>query len=237
MSKIAVQGGTFNPVHYGHLLPVVEVSKQFNLDKVLFIPTGNPNFKQGEVETSRHDRAAMLELALSECNEGLVVWDNALDDLCDMQCLQYLQSPKYQKQPKRCDFVLDRRELEREGVTYSVDTFEELQTQYPNDELYFIVGSDCAMHIMSWKNARRLSEMCTLLVTQRRGASFDDVRVAHKKSLEERGFCFECEFAHTHEVPLSSTEIRAHIKQGESIDKYVPTSVAHYIKEHKLYSA
>ncbi len=203
MTKIGIQGGTFDPVHFGHLVPTQQAAVECGLDRVLFIPTGNPNFKQGEVCASKQQRADMLRIALDAFG-------------CDI-------------------FELDCRELKREGVTYSVDTFEELQLEYPDAELYFIVGSDCAAHIMSWKNASRLSEMCTLIVTERPDYSFDDVVAAQRRSLDERGFCFECEFVHTKQLPISSTEIRERIARRQSIDGMTCEEVAQYIRQNGLY--
>ena len=203
MNRIGILGGTFDPVHYGHLIPAQQVANECGLDCVLFIPTGNPNFKQGEVCASRHDRAEMLRIAIE-----------------DFGC---------------SSFKLDCREIKREGVTYSVDTFEELMSEFPKSELCFIVGSDCATHIMSWKNASRLSELCTLIVTQRCNYSFDDVAASQAKSLKERHFCFECEYVHTKQLPISSTEIRERLKVGKSINDLTLPRVAEYINENKLY--
>ena len=201
MAKIGVLGGTFDPVHFGHVVPTKQVLEEFNLDKVLFIPTGNPNFKQGEVVATKKDRLAMLELALKNYDA----------------------------------FEVDSCEIDRAGVTYSVDTFEELALKHPNDDLFFIVGTDCTVHINSWKNAQRLSELCSLIVTARCGFSFDDVCSAQKNNLFEHGFCFEYEFAHTKMLDISSTEIRARVRCGKSIDELCFQEVVDYIYKNNLY--
>lgn len=62
--RIGIMGGTFDPVHNGHLVIAKSVAEQLGLDRVLFIPAGNPNFKQGQRLASAADRAHMVELAI-----------------------------------------------------------------------------------------------------------------------------------------------------------------------------
>lgn len=63
--QIGIMGGTFDPVHNGHLAIAASVAEQLQLDQVLFIPTGNPNFKQDMHLTSAKQRAHMVELAIA----------------------------------------------------------------------------------------------------------------------------------------------------------------------------
>lgn len=62
--RIGIMGGTFDPVHDGHLAVARSVARQLDLERVLFIPTGNPNFKQGQRLAPAHDRMRMVELAI-----------------------------------------------------------------------------------------------------------------------------------------------------------------------------
>lgn len=64
--RIGIMGGTFDPVHNGHIVMAESASEQLQLDRVLFIPTGNPNFKQGQQVTPAQDRVEMLKLALQD---------------------------------------------------------------------------------------------------------------------------------------------------------------------------
>lgn len=66
MDKLGIMGGTFNPIHCGHLLIAKSAYKQYNLDRVIFIPSGNPPHKQGASLASEEDRLAMTRLATAE---------------------------------------------------------------------------------------------------------------------------------------------------------------------------
>ena len=63
--RIGIMGGTFDPVHNGHLVIARSVADQLGLDRVLFIPAGNPNFKQDQKLASAADRVRMVELAIA----------------------------------------------------------------------------------------------------------------------------------------------------------------------------
>ncbi len=66
MEKIGLLGGTFNPIHQGHLLLAESARDQYELDRVLFIPAGSNPFKQTEKEISREDRLKMVEMAIAD---------------------------------------------------------------------------------------------------------------------------------------------------------------------------
>lgn len=63
MKKLGIMGGTFNPIHYGHLLIAISAYEQYNLDEVVFVPSGNPPHKKGTVIASGKDRLTMTRLA------------------------------------------------------------------------------------------------------------------------------------------------------------------------------
>ena len=86
--RLGIMGGTFDPIHFGHLVTAEEALVQFNLDRVLFMPTGNPAFKSGERVTSREHRYLMTVIATAS-------------------------NP---------DFDVSRMEVDRPGLTYTVDT-------------------------------------------------------------------------------------------------------------------
>lgn len=124
-------------------------------------------------------------------------------------------------------------EIEREGNTYSYETLEMLQKQYPNDRFYFIVGADCLFGMENWKNPHRLFKACTLAAAMRNEVSLT--------AMEEKKLELEQKFdAHIILIPfismsISSTQIRNRIQEGLSVRYLLPEKVLNHIKEKGFY--
>ena len=106
--KVGILGGTFNPIHFGHLLLAESARDRLQLDKVLFIPTGTNPYKQ-DIE------------------------DAGVDHRYNMTKIAIVSNPY---------FDISTIEMEREGVTYTVDTLKELDEIYEDTDFYFISGAD-----------------------------------------------------------------------------------------------
>ncbi|MCS7293922.1 MAG: nicotinate-nucleotide adenylyltransferase [Chloroflexota bacterium] len=120
-------------------------------------------------------------------------------------------------------FVLDRRELEREGPTYTVDTLEELLREGYRD-LVLLFGSDAVADMPNWKEPVRLFELARVAV--------------FPKGCEPVPHAFEGRPLILVEMPrleISSTLIRARVAAGRTIRHLVPDAVAAYIEAHGLY--
>jgi nicotinate-nucleotide adenylyltransferase len=113
----------------------------------------------------------------------------------------------------------DRRELQRPGPSYTVETLRELQIAQPGSQLFLLVGSDAAGEMNRWHEPEAIRELARVVVF-RRGASASRPAPA--------------EFA-VPRVDISSTEIRSRVAAGRSIRYWVPDAVAEYIATHRLY--
>lgn len=113
-------------------------------------------------------------------------------------------------------------ELERGGISYTVDTLEELHLRYPEAELDWIIGDDNVPDLARWKNPKRLFELARFVVLTRSGASLP---VASDRIV----------YAGNETVPISSTEIRSRVRAGQSIDEFVDPLVSRYIHHYGLY--
>lgn len=194
---VGILGGTFDPIHNGHLALARCAKDELGLSHVLFMPTGNPNFKQGQEIAPASERVRMVELAI-EGQEG---------------------------------FSLDCREVEREGVTYTVDTLEELSLERPGARLYFILGADSACSLVHWKGAPRLAELACFVVAARPGVDVARVKKAHAESPVR----FDLRFIDAPQLPVSSTELRGRIAVGEDVSGELPAAVLDYIRSEGLY--
>jgi len=115
-------------------------------------------------------------------------------------------------------------ELERGGVSYSVDTLEELHRQYPGAAFDWIIGDDNLKDLDRWKDPERLFKLARFVVLSRQPTT-DNRRPAGADIV----------FAHNPTVPVSSTEIRRRVRAGEPIDAFVDPLVSRYIHHYGLY--
>lgn len=191
--KIGLFGGTFNPVHTGHVNLVKNFKEKLGLDKVMVIPTAQPPHKEAKALASSEDRINMCRLAFGEMAE--------ISDI----------------------------EISRGGKSYTVKTLEELKKKYPEDEFYFLVGSDMLLSFKRWYRWEDILSMCTLCATDRNNE--ESCRESDADFFERIIFCdFE-------KTVVSSTEVREKIERKENVLHLIPEKVLNYIKEKGLYNA
>jgi len=197
--KIGVLGGTFDPVHRGHIMMADEAMKSLGLSEVILVPAGQPMSKVKERLTPAEHRLQMLRLAVAE--------------------RQHLR--------------VSTMELERPGLSYTVDTITELGKKYGSkDELLFIMGWDSLAQLPHWREPGRIISMCSVVAVPRPGFTRPDLKALEKKI---PGISKRVVFLEKPRVDISATDIRKKVARGESIDQLVPAPVAEYIKKHKLY--
>jgi nicotinate-nucleotide adenylyltransferase len=196
--KIGILGGTFDPVHRGHIMVAEEVKARLNLAEVLFVPTAQTPLKEESPISAVEHRAQMVRLAIAGYPH----------------------------------FKLSDVEINRAGLSYTVDTIAELKGRYAGDELFFILGWDSLAQLARWKDPSRLVRLCRLVAVPRPGYSLPDL-----KSLEGSipGLSRSLIVLDKPEVDISATEIRERVARGLSIRHLVPEPVDEYIRQHKLY--
>ncbi len=129
--------------------------------------------------------------------------------------------------------VVDARETQRSGPTYTIDTLRELQAQYPGAQLYLIMGEDQAKALATWHRAEDLSRAAIICVASRSesmgtAVSVDDFSGLPSSPLQR---------LQLPPSPLNATEIRDLLARGQSVSTLVLESVARYIDQHHLYQA
>ncbi len=145
-------------------------------------------------------------------------------------------------------FAVSDIEGKRGGKSYSIDTIHSLRAEYPDDEFFFIVGSDSFLDIGTWRKYASIFSLCNIVVVERPGAVVVSICTSLPFDILHEFSYFEAEkrLAHrsgysvyyTKGVPLeiSSTAVRRLARLGRSIRFLVPEAVDNYIKEHKLYT-
>ncbi|WP_245993227.1 nicotinate-nucleotide adenylyltransferase [Xylanimonas allomyrinae] len=184
-------GGTFDPIHHGHLVAASEVAASYGLDEVVFVPTGKPSFKQDRKVTSAEHRYLMTVIATAS-------------------------NPR---------FMVSRVDIDRPGLTYTVDTLRDLSAQRPDADLFFITGADAVAQILAWKDASALWGMAHFVAVNRPGhnLSIDGIPEGAVTTLEVPA------------LAISSTDCRRRAEAGKPVWYLVPDGVVQYIAKHGLY--
>lgn len=182
-------GGTFDPIHHGHLVAASEVAQWFDLDEVIFVPTGEPWQKSG-VSAGEH-RYLMTVIATAS-------------------------NPR---------FTVSRVDIDRGGLTYTIDTLRDLQAERPGAELFFITGADAIAQILSWREHDELWDLAHFVAVSRPGhvLSTDGLPTDDVSQLEIPA------------LAISSTDCRDRVQRGHPVWYLVPDGVVQYIAKHHLY--
>lgn len=203
---IGIYGGTFNPVHYGHLRTALEVKELFDLEQLRLIPCLLPPHRE-QPDVDGEMRLAMLDLAVAD-TPGLQV---------------------------------DRRELDREGPSYMVDTLRSLRNEKPGTGLILFIGADAFAGLERWHQWQHLFDYAHVVVITRPSCKMpvlsDFLRQRlcedHRQLQQQAaGWLF---FQSVTALDISATAIRDLIMAGRNPKFLLPDSVIAFIRQHQLY--
>jgi nicotinate-nucleotide adenylyltransferase len=209
MNPIGIFGGTFDPIHFGHLRTAFELLQSLRLSEMRFMPAGNPPHREVTI-ASAEQRLEMVQAAT-------------------------------QGQP---GFVVDDREIRREGLSYSVDTMRTLRADFPERALCLIVGMDAFLGLPKWHQWRELLELAHLVVAHRPGwrapsmgplgELLVDRGTGRINDLHEaRAGCI---YIHAvTQLEISSTEVRKLIAAGRDPRYLMPDAVRAIIEKTGCY--
>jgi nicotinate-nucleotide adenylyltransferase len=189
--NIGIFGGTFDPPHLGHLIIAEAARAVLALDRVVFVPAGNPPHKSRSDISPGWMRLEMVRRAIAS---------NAA-------------------------FDVDGRELDRIGLSYTVDTVRELKREHPGDQLVLLIGMDNAVDFESWREPEAIFALADVAALRRPGdaealsGTFKDRITMVRSPL----------------IETSSSSIRAAIRAGASVKYLVPDQVLDFIEQHHLY--
>ncbi len=205
---ICLFGGTFDPVHYGHLKPLNELQQYLAADAVHVLPASVPPHRPAPLASSEQ-RQTMLQLALREYP----------------------------------GFILDSRELERSGPSWTVLTLQSFRQQYPDASLCLVMGSDAFDGLSSWYHWQQIPQLANIIVIERAGMKtakrpewatehlvrdVDSLRESKSSSIL---------FVSLKGHDISATEIRQRMAHKLDVTGMLPDKVIDYIRQNGIYQA
>ena len=210
---VAILGGTFDPIHQGHLALAEHFIRLLQPDELRVIPAGNPWQKEGRLAPAEH-RAEMARLAFEE---------------------------------RKIPVTLDRREIERTGPTYTVDSLRELRAELGSEtSLVLLLGADQLLRLDTWKDWQDLFRYAHLCAATRPGYGHEVSRlpmVVAEAFLRRHGALAQirstpsglCHLSTELADETSSTVIRDMLRSGKRPLTGLPPTVLDYIDKFHLY--
>jgi nicotinate-nucleotide adenylyltransferase len=192
--KIGIFGGTFNPPHYGHLIVAEFIREEVGLDKIIFIPCSIPPHKQNNEYLS--------QIASPEHRFKMVklaITGNKFFEVSDI-------------------------EINRGGVSYTIDTVNYFVSNFPEEKFYLLIGADQFAEFHTWRKPDEIVQKVNLIVFNRPGFV-----------IPKTEFSKFATFITIPNIEISASTIRKRIRHGKSIKYLVPPAVEEYILANKLY--
>ncbi|HEX2140428.1 MAG TPA: nicotinate-nucleotide adenylyltransferase [Woeseiaceae bacterium] len=208
---MGIFGGTFDPIHYGHLRSAYEMLQALRFEEVRFMPCGNPPHRAQPV-ASAELRLKMVQVA-TEGQHG---------------------------------FVVDDRELQREGPSYSVDTLAALRAEFPLQPLALIIGMDAFLGLPKWYHWREILQLAHIVVAHRPGWRAPDMgplgELLADRGTHRIGDLHQAKSGHIYihdvtQLEISSTEIRELVAAGRRPRFLTPDAVLDVIEQGGCYAA
>jgi nicotinate-nucleotide adenylyltransferase len=199
--RLGLFGGTFDPIHLGHLLLAEYCRESCRLDAVWFVPAAQPPHKLRADLTPAERRVEMLQLALGG-HEA---------------------------------FSVCTREIERGGLSYTIDTLSELADEDPARSLFFLLGGDSLADLPQWREPARICQLAMPVVVARPGSPEPDYDSLAGLVSPDRLAAIRTHQVDMPQIGISSRELRRRVAAGLSIRYQAPRAVEKYIETARLY--
>jgi nicotinate-nucleotide adenylyltransferase len=197
--KIGIYGGTFNPPHMGHLVAAKTAVGTLNLDKLLLIPAAIPPHKQLPSETPSQEHRLAMVEKMADAM--------GKPDVVEVSSL----------------------ELERQGKSYTADTLAAIREQYPQGELWLLLGSDMFLTLHQWYQPAAICKLAKICAFGRGEEDIEALFRPQKKLLEESFGAEVTILSLPDVVDISSTQLRERLGRGEGGDWLLPAVYGHIL--------
>lgn len=188
--KIGLFGGSFDPVHCGHLLVAQAACEELGLTRLFFIPAARSPFKPESAPAPAAERLKLLRLALAG----------------------------------QTNYEVDAQEIERGGMSFTIDTVRDYVRRFPETELHYLIGADHVPTLPKWRDAPELARLAEFVVIPRPGQVPTPFPPPFR-GRELQGY----------PLGISSSQIRTRVKAGLTIRGFVPDAVAEALRNSELY--
>jgi nicotinate-nucleotide adenylyltransferase len=205
--RLGILGGSFDPVHNGHLALARACGEQAALDEVWFTPAAIQPLKHKGPHATDAQRIEMLNLAIDS-------------------------EPSEPGRPRpRPSWRVCTLEIDRGGFSYTVDTLRQIHVELPDAALFFLMGADAVRDVPHWREPREIFRLATPLVVRRAGEPEPDLASLAALCTKTT----QPQLVDMPPIDISSSDIRRRIAEGKPIQDLVPPAVGQYIAQHGLY--
>ncbi len=200
--RTGIFGGSFDPIHNGHLILAEQCREQAGLDQVWFVPCAQQPLKKGKPQATNRQRAEMIEMAIAGHDA----------------------------------FRLSRIELERDEISYTVDTLEQIHAAHPDAQLFLLMGDDSLESFSQWRSPERICELAAPLVVKRPGCGAVDLNAVRPFVTPQRFDELKSWTITSPEIGISSSDLRSRLAAGKSVRYLIPRAVERYIETGRVYT-
>jgi len=212
--RIGLFGGTFDPIHWGHLRSAEEVREALSLDRILFIPAANPPLKMSETTTAAKDRLAMVRLAVA---------DNPRFAVSTVEIRR--DGISYSIDTLRYFFNKKRRTVSYYFIL-GFDAFREIGKWKDHTRLFPL----CNFVVTSRPEKGHSNPFRRIPIAVRRLFCYD-----FKRKIYTHRSGTDLYFVKLTDIAISASDIRTRVRENNSIRYLVPSEVERYIRKHALY--
>lgn len=223
-SRVALYGGSFNPVHHGHLIIARSIAEALGIDEVILLPSRVPPHKMAQVEVAQVE-VAQGNVAQGKAAQGLAKTEHRME----MVRLAVAGDPL---------FSVSDHDATCAGPSYTVNTIEYFRKQLSQDaEIVWIIGADSLLELHTWYEVATLVARCRIVTAHRSGSPLGSLDALAQMIGPEKTRRLLDDVIDTPHIDISSTQIRNRVKENRSIRYLVPQNVEEYIRQHGLYGS
>ena len=188
---VGIYGGSFDPIHLGHLIVAQDCLAQAGLESVIFVPTAQSPLKSHAPRTEDKHRLEMVKRSIAH----------------------------------QSAFNCSDHEIERGGVSYTIETIQHFKNKQPETEFHLIIGQDQIEQLLAWHAIETLVKTVNFIAVCRPGYTAEPPKIP--------GIRFQT--IETHAMDISSSEIRERFQNGLSNELFLHPEVSRYITKQGIY--